>query len=161
MTPKIVFLSEKKLIGQHLRMSLMDNKTGDLWRGFMPRRRDIQNAVNSDLLSMQIYDNALYFNAFNPKNEFEKWAAIEVSTHENVPNGMDIFTLKSGQYAVFNYKGNSADAPAFFNYIFTEWLPNSAYILDDRPHFEILGEKYKNNDINSEEEVWIPIKNKE
>jgi AraC family transcriptional regulator len=32
------------------------------------------------------------------------------------------------------------------------------YELDDRPHFEILGDKYKNNDPNSEEEIWIPIK---
>lgn len=25
-------------------------------------------------------------------------------------------------------------------------------------HFEILGEKYKNNDPLSEEDIWIPIK---
>lgn len=29
------------------------------------------------------------------------------------------------------------------------WLPNSDYLLDDRPHFELLGDKYKNNDPNS------------
>jgi AraC family transcriptional regulator len=29
--------------------------------------------------------------------------------------------------------------------------------LDDRPHFEVLGEKYKNNDPTSEKEIWIPI----
>ena len=34
------------------------------------------------------------------------------------------------------------------------------YTLDDRPHFEILGEKYKNQDPDSEEELWIPIKPK-
>jgi AraC family transcriptional regulator len=39
-------------------------------------------------------------------------------------------------------------------------LPNSNYHLDDRPHFEILGEKYKNADPGSEEEIWIPIKAK-
>ncbi|MEP1984886.1 MAG: GyrI-like domain-containing protein, partial [Maribacter dokdonensis] len=41
-----------------------------------------------------------------------------------------------------------------------EWIPNSEYQLDGRPHFEVLGAKYKNNDPNSEEEVWIPIKAK-
>ncbi len=39
-------------------------------------------------------------------------------------------------------------------------LPNSEYELENRPHFEVLGEKYKNNDPNSEEEIWIPIKKK-
>ena len=36
----------------------------------------------------------------------------------------------------------------------------SKYSIDNRPHFEIIGEKYKNNDPNSEEEIWIPIKPK-
>jgi hypothetical protein len=30
--------------------------------------------------------------------------------------------------------------------------------LDDRPHFEVLGSKYRNNDPESEEETWIPTK---
>jgi AraC family transcriptional regulator len=37
-------------------------------------------------------------------------------------------------------------------------VTNSKYLLDNRPHFETLGEKYKNEDPSSEEEVWIPIK---
>jgi AraC family transcriptional regulator len=51
-------------------------------------------------------------------------------------------------------------APKTFQYIFGTWLPNSEYVLDNRPHFEILGEKYKNDDPTSEEEIWIPIKAK-
>jgi len=47
------------------------------------------------------------------------------------------------------------------NYIMSQWLPNSKYILDHRPHFELLGAKYKNNSPDSEEEVWIPIKEKQ
>ncbi len=64
----------------------------------------------------------------------------------------------SGLYAVFIHKGDASTAPKTFEYIFGTWLPNSEYLLDNRPHFEILGEKYKNEDPNSEEEVWIPIK---
>jgi AraC family transcriptional regulator len=37
-------------------------------------------------------------------------------------------------------------------------LPASGYELDDRPHFEILGERYKNNDPDSEEELWFPVR---
>jgi len=49
---------------------------------------------------------------------------------------------------------------SFFQKIYTVWLPASDYVLDNRPHFEVLGDKYKNNDPSSEEEVWIPIKPK-
>ncbi len=77
-----------------------------------------------------------------------------------VPNEMETFLLEGGLYAVFEYKGSSND-PSIFQYIFGTWLPGSNYLLDNRPHFEVLGDKYKNNDPNSEEEIWIPIKPKE
>jgi len=82
---------------------------------------------------------------------------VEVSNFENVPGGMETFTLEGGKYAVFKYKGLSTDN-SIFQYIFTKWLPNSDFMLDDRPHFEIMGAKTKLNDPNSEEEIWIPVK---
>ena len=75
---------------------------------------------------------------------------------DDIPHEMKSFILEEGLYAVFDYKGSSADN-SIFQYIFRDWLPSSPYQIDDRPHFEVLGEKYKNNDPNSEEEIWIPI----
>lgn len=155
-TPAIKTISEKKLVGNRLPMSLANNKTAELWKGFMPRRREITNNLTNDLISMQVYPPAYYTN-FTPTNEFEKWATVEVSEFDKVPTGMETFTLTSGLYAVFDYKG-SANDPGIFQYIFATWLPNSNYTLDNRPHFEVLGEKYKGNDPTSEEEIWIPIK---
>jgi len=155
--PRIKTLTSKKLVGFKLTMSLAENKTSQLWKSFMTRRNEIASPLNSNLFSMQIYTTPLGLG--NLTQEFEKWATIEVSNFEKVPKGMETFNLKSGLYAVFNYKGLSTDHRIFI-YIFSTWLPNSEYELDNRPHFEILGEKYKNNDINSEEEIWIPIKPK-
>ena len=108
---------------------------------------------------MQIYDDVYYEN-FNPNNTFEKWAAIEVSDFENVPSEMSVITLPAGIYAVFDYGGDQSSASSFFEYIFTKWLPNSEFSLDNRPRFEVLGEKYKNDDPYSEKEIWIPVKAK-
>ncbi len=158
MQPRIERLEEKKLIGYNLNMSLTNNKTGQLWGLFGPRIKEIQNRVTEDKISMQIYDSS-YYTSFSPDNEFEKWAMVEVENFNNIPNEMKTFTLKEGMYAVFDYKGSSSDN-SIFEYIFLEWLPKSPYQIDDRPHFEILGKNYKNNDPNSEEEIWIPIKKK-
>jgi AraC family transcriptional regulator len=158
MTPRIEILSEKKLIGKRLQMSLANNKTKELWQSFMPRRKVIQNSIGTDLYSMQVY-HPLHFNTFDPNNLFEKWATIEVTDFDSIPDEMETYTLPGGLYAVFFYKGSNTDTQ-IFQYIFGTWLPNSEYVLDNRPHFEILGEKYKNNDPNSEEEIWIPIKEK-
>jgi len=124
MKPRIEILQEKKLIGLHLEMSIINNRTGELWRQFGPRIKEITNRVSQDKISLQVYPTS-YHKRFNP----------------NI------------------YKGSSADN-SIFQYIYGQWLPNSNYLLDDKPHFEVLGEKYKNNDPNSEEEIWIPIKDK-
>lgn len=156
MTPTIQVIEPKKLIGISQSMSLVNNKTALLWQTFMPKRHQITNAIGSNLISMQIYDNE-HFIKFNPESEFIKWACVEVADFETIPQGMQTFVLPAGKYAVFNYKGLPSTAAPFFNYIFTEWIPNSIYELDNRPHFEILGEKYSNSSPESEEEVWIPI----
>ena len=141
-------------------MSFSNNKTGELWRSFMTRRKEIQNNIGTELYSMQIYDH-LYFNNFNPNKEFEKWATIEVTDFDTIPDEMETYILTGGLYAVFIHKGVSKTFSKTFQYIFGTWLPGSGYSLDNRAHFEILGEKYKNDDPKSEEEVWIPIKLKE
>jgi AraC family transcriptional regulator len=158
MKPRIETSNEKKLVGKRLTMSLSDNKTGELWKSFMPKRKEIANNLTNDFISMAIY-TPTQFTDFKPSNEFEKWAAVEVTDFESMPDDMESFTLKAGLYAVFDYKGSSTDS-SIFQYIFGTWLPNSDYLLDDRPHFEIMGEKYKNADVNSEEEIWIPIRKK-
>lgn len=156
MIPRIKTISEKKLIGIKLTMSLADNKTFELFSSFMPRKKEIDNALKPDVFDLIVYP-ANYFSVFNPSVSFTKWALIEVFSFENVPNEMETFVLESGLYAVFDYRGLSTDK-SIFSYIFKTWLPNSNYIIDNRPHFAVLGEKYKNNDPNSEEEIWIPIR---
>lgn len=158
MNPQIKILLAKKLVGIHLKMSIAQNQTGKLWGTFMPRRKEITNTISSDFYSLQVF-SPNHFQDFKVTNEFEKWALVEVEDFENIPAGMESFILEEGLYAVFNYKGSSND-PSIFQYIYGSWMPNSDYSLDDRPHFEILGKKYKNNDPESEEEIWIPIKEK-
>jgi AraC family transcriptional regulator len=158
MLPRIKDLNEKKLIGKWLEMSLANNRTGELWASFMPSRRNISDTIDEDLISMQVYSST-HFSDFKPTNLFVKWAAVEVSNFDNPPEGMERFVLPGGLYAVFDYKGSSSD-PSIFQYIFGTWLPDSDFVLDDRPHFEVLGKKYRNNDPASEEEIWIPIKKK-
>ena len=157
--PEIKILPEKKLVGKRMLMSFSNNGTGDLWRSFMPVKNEIENHKGTDLYSVQIYAPA-FFDDFNPDTVFEKWAAIEVTSFRTIPSGMETLVLKGGLYAVFLYKGAANESENIFRYILQTWLPGSEYLLDNRPHFEILGDKYKNNDPASEEEIWIPVKPK-
>jgi AraC family transcriptional regulator len=157
--PGIEMLEEKKFIGLQIKMSFSDNKTLQLWRSFMPRRKEIKNSIGTELYSIEIYE-PFYFNYFDPEKVFEKWAAIEVTDFDAVPHAMETIITPRGLYAVFQYKGEASKGAEIYHYIFRTWLPESDYLLDSRPHFAIMGDKYKNEDPDSEEELCIPIKMK-
>ncbi|TAJ53896.1 MAG: AraC family transcriptional regulator [Chitinophagaceae bacterium] len=156
MEPRIVHLTQKILVGKHLLMSIADNKTGQLWQSFMPVRNTISHKTGTDLFSLQLYPPD-YFLAFNPHTPFTKWAAAEVTEAGNIPVGMEVLLVEGGLYAVFPHTGMGTE---IFSYIFSEWLPRSGYTLANRPHFELLGEKYKQGCDDSEEEIWIPVEPK-
>lgn len=159
MDARIETLGEKKFVGLRMTVSVANGKTGELWRAFMGRRAEVQGAIGTELYSMQAYGPS-YFSQFNPTTEFEKWAAVEVANFDSIPDGMEAITLPAGLYAVFLHRGGPSTGPQTFSYIFGTWLPNSPYTLDNRLHFEVLGDKYKNNHPDSEEEIWVPIKPK-
>lgn len=156
--PRIEILESIKLIGKKARMSFAANKTKELWQSFMPRRSEIQDAIGAELFAIEIYNDAGFFKRFNPTNEFEKWAAVRVRDFDVIPDGMDALVVPSGQYAVFLYTGKSSAAQETYQYIYGDWIPNSQYDLDDRPHFAVMGEKYRNEHTESEEELWIPVR---
>jgi AraC family transcriptional regulator len=84
MTPSIQVIEPKKLIGISQSMNLVNNKTAMLWQTFMPKRHQVTNAISSHFISMQIYSNE-HFVAFNPHNEFTKWACLEVTDFDSIP----------------------------------------------------------------------------
>ena len=155
--PNLVTAGEKKLVGQRMQMSLADNRTNELWRHFLPRRREIQRYTGSALYSVEVYDDQ-YFTSFDPANRFDKWAAVEVTDFVDIPAGLEAITLPGGLYAVFVHRGSASAGRETYRYIFGTWLPESEYALDDRPHLAVMGEKYRNEGPDSEEEIWIPVK---
>ena len=155
MIPKISSIPPKQMVGMRLRMSLIDNKTGDLFRKFMPQKKEISNVISDGVYALQQYD----FKTFTPQTVFEKWACVEAKDTINIPEEMEAFMLNGGLYATFVHKGTMENFVKAMGYITQVWLPDSTYYIDhSRPHFEYLGEKYlgPNNPL-SEEEIWLPI----
>ena len=101
MKPRLEILPLKKLIGKHLRMTLNQDKTFDLWHSFMPFRKEIKNCRSNDLICLVVYEDPLGLKHITRDTEFDKWAAVEVSVSESIPDGMETYTLNGGLYAVF------------------------------------------------------------
>lgn len=150
-------LPETRLIGMQLSASLVNNRVPELWRSFMPRRKEIKALSEQHLHSVQLLSDD-YYSSFDPAQEFTRWAASAVDATAPIPEGMEELILPVGLYAVFLHKGTPASGAKTFGYIFREWLPSSGYAWENRPQFELLDERYRNNEADSEEEIWIPIK---
>src|ERR1043165_3895824 len=100
MEARIETIAGKKLVGKRMRMSLDGDKTMQLWQAFMPVRKEIKNNIGEELFSVTVYDQPDFKN-FNHDTEFEKWAAVEVSNFDDVPEGLETYELIGGMYAVF------------------------------------------------------------
>ena len=123
----------------------------------MPRRGEIINRATNDYVSVQVYDPAAG-DPPSPATLFEKWALVEVSAADSMPDGMRQYSLTGGKFAVFLHKGPASDYAKSMQYIVGEWLPNSGSELDQRKHFEILPQGYDPVDPDAKEEIWIPIR---
>lgn len=140
------------------KMSLVQNTTNNLFSTFMPRCKEISNRQNTIIYDLSVYPQD-YFKKYNPANSFIKWAVVEVTDYKHVPEQMEQFILEGGKYAVFTHIGKSAGFEVF-EYIFTQWLPNSDCYLDQRPHFEKLEGNKNKNESGSSELIYIPIRTK-
>lgn len=158
--PRIVQLQDQAIVGVAGFISFTRFDVAPLWQALMPVYAAIPHVQNQTRLSVAVYPNN-FFESFNPEQTFQKWAAVPVTMIESsLPQPCTSMTIPSGMYAVFQHKGNFEAFAHTVQYIHNQWLPQSPYQLDNRPHFEILTDTYKNNHPDSEEEVWIPVTHK-
>lgn len=156
---RIVNKQTTRLAGLNTTMSLAENKTIKLWQAFMPLKNKLQQLSGTELYSVEVYPEDYFIN-FSPIKEFEKWAAAPIENSYAPDDSFEVLEIPEGRYAVFQYKGLSGEAHKAYQYIFGEWMPKSGYTVDNRPHFAVMGDKYRNDHPDSEEELWVPIKNK-
>ena len=159
--PQIIDFPKIRLVGSRLRMSFVDDRSSELWRGFRAMRPTIAGRIGTESYSVKVYDASYSFSRFDPAAEFDKWAAVAVGDDAGVPDGLELLVIPAGKYAEFLHVGPAMAAPRTFGYIFGEWLPASGFELDLRPHFEILPEGYDPFDESATERVLIPIRSRE
>jgi len=155
--PSMLEIPPKKLVGMRIKTSLAEQRTQELWQQFKSRLKEIDRGAFEGYYSIQYFPKDLTFQDFHPHTLFEKWAAVEVAHFENIPVGMESHLLAGGKYAVFIHHGPVSTAQQTLQYIFEDWLPNSGFELDNRAHFEFMGEDYRPLDPNATEAFWIPI----
>ncbi len=158
--PHIRMAEERKLLGMRMQTTVSEDRAFELWSSFRPRVAEIGHKADDRFYSVQVFPENFSLSTFNGDTRFDKWAAVEVTDHREVPEGMETLILPAGQYAVFIHRGAAREFHRTFQYIFGHWLPYSGYDLDARPQFEIMEADYRPDDPGTEEQVWIPVRPK-
>lgn len=123
-----------------------------LWQSYMPRRHEIKNAKSlMDLGVCYPVDEKSH------PEECGYIAGAEVTSLDEIPEGMTGFTIPASEYAVFTHKGVLDTIEHTMNYIFGSWLPKSGRKLKVAPDIEMYDQRFKLNHPDSELDIYIPI----
>lgn len=126
-----------------------------LWDKFMARQNEVTNrAKPMDLgICMPVDKNETK----SHPDECYYMACTEVTSIENVPEGMVAKTIPAGDYAVFTHKGLLSNLSHTMNYIYGSWLSKSGKKLREAPDLEIYDKRFKPDSADSEFDIYIPI----
>jgi AraC family transcriptional regulator len=62
------------------------------------------------------------------------------------------------KYAVFTHKGTLYNLGETYNFIFSKWVKDCGYEINTMLNFEWYDDRFKDNDPNSEFDIYVPIK---
>ena len=159
MEPKIVTKDEFKIVGMKIFGENTNTEIVELWQKFMPRIGEIKNLLNIDINKNICFGMCYPSEEMNETGEFEYIASIEVSSLDDIPQGMVGRTIPRQKYAVFTHKGVADKIKETYKYIYGTWQPKSGCELVKAPDFEYYDERFDaDNQEDSEMDIYIPIK---
>lgn len=162
MEPKLVTKPAFHLIGYELKTKNEDGQNNkdipEFWQQYMrnglgcnipdPIQQNVELGICTD---------------FNPETgEFVYLIGMEVNEGTPAPEGMVYRSFPELEYAVFttpksNEESFTSSIQSTWNYIFTDWFPQSGYEHYGSIEFELYDERCHGSE-NKEMDIYIPIK---
>ena len=133
--------SEKNNIG---------NKLPRLWQNVLQRRDEISHKIphtGYGIVRQIVEQDA----------QLEYFAAFQVSTVTTVADGMTVIQLPRTRYACFTHRGHPEKLDHTVNYIYSNWLLQTAYQHSYAADLEIYGPQYRPESADSIIYYAIPL----
>lgn len=149
MEPRIVTRSAFTVVGMKVHGKNESNEIPKMWDALHPRACEIKDRIDDRVafgVSANMDENT---------GAFDYVAGFQVSSAEELPEGMVRFDVPGGKYAVF-----ATTLPRLgetFTHAYRTWLPQSGYQPTGGPDFELYTEAFDPQDPNSEFDVYIPV----
>ncbi len=130
----------------------LSEKVPQLWESFVPRMTSISSMVSD-------FAYGLIQQVYEPEEQLEYVACVEVDNIESIPDSMVAITLEAQKYAQFTHKGfvDVDNLNETINYIYSNWLLNSDMHHTYQPDLEIYGPEFKMQSEDSIIYYAIPV----
>jgi predicted aldo/keto reductase-like oxidoreductase/predicted transcriptional regulator YdeE len=155
--PAIVDKEEFQIVGVENIGKIETRNTGQVWAKFQELAPKVPNKDTSHGLGISIGSKELF-----KKGENRYIAANEVSSVDEVPEGMITETIPAQKYAVFTHSGKVSNLGETYRFIFEDWRPNNTRYNQVlfAPLFEWYDQRFDANSDDSELDLYIPIEKK-
>jgi AraC family transcriptional regulator len=149
MEPRIVSRPAFTVAGLVNRGQVDGEKIGALWGRFFERIGEVQHVLEPNVAYgvMTNYDEAT--------GEFDYIAACQVASGKELPAGFVPVAVPAADWAVFTT--TMPEMTQTYPYIYSTWLPQSAYQHGPAPEFELYGETFDPANPASQFEIYIPV----
>ncbi|MBD3922158.1 AraC family transcriptional regulator [Paenibacillus sp. PR3] len=158
MESKIVHRDGLLLAGLAANVTLGDVEAGTairLGEQFLARRSEINNVINS----REHFGLSTDPDNYNPETDkFEFFIGVEVSSIDNLPDGMVYREVPKNDYVVFTFEGPADNAGRVHHYLYSTWLNNNDYQLAAPLNIEVYDERFKGPAAaESVTDIYFPI----
>ena len=123
--------------------------------------------VKMDIASRCDYDNIIGINDYanfdldsDKKMAYDYYAAVEVASITNLPDGLVAKSMPATKYIVFSFMGKKkASTQHIVIYVYNKWFPQTAYQFNENAMYDFFKYNEATNDKGqSRIEYWIPVK---
>lgn len=156
---KVIERGEIKLVGMMERIVMPNNTIGQLWEEFNKRFGEIKNLVVDDMACYGVADNMA-----TEVYSFDETVAKEVSSFEDIPEGMVTKVIPAKKYLVFTHKGfivgknGEMNLNKTYEDIYGKVIPSLDFEVDSSFNFELYDERFSHDSEDSEFDIYVPIK---
>jgi AraC family transcriptional regulator len=164
--PKILIKPKFKIVGLEYLISISENKKSHVLTElsndfFYNHRQKIKNPKNPE-----VYYGYIHFSDYRSDEKFYV-TSIEVSSLDEIPDGMKGYCVPSRKYAAFKYIGfhhpnniTISNLENIYSYISMQWFSTSNYQPSDCFQFERVDMSHPSKDY-CELDIYIPVELKE
>ncbi len=155
LSPRIVKKAAFKAVGISCMSTMQNNVIPQLWGEFSKVCANIPNSANpGTALGICSSPEGTEINENTP---FKYLACMEVSSFDDIPEGMESRELPEAEYAVFEHHGALDTLDKTYEAIYQGWFSKGEYKQGGNYDFELYDHRFKFGESDSILEIWVPV----